>query len=294
MYHIQLLLYAALFGSSALIFKVISAQLTVYTTVFLRLAIGGFILCIICVATKTVIFKKEQFKRIAFIAIFNFVLPLLIFCYAGNLLDSSITSILKSLFPVFTIILSAIILREKISKIGLIGIFISIIGLIILNTKPDFSFDKSQIFPSLLLVLATILYAISAIFVRIKCKDIPSITNITASMTLGAIILLPLVALETNFQALRNPHILLAVLYISIFATSIAYIISFHLIKVRGATFAASGSFLIPLFGIAFGMIFMSEQMTANRIIGSICILTGMSLILEFYPKVNKKKLVSQ
>ena len=113
-------------------------------------------------------------------------------------------------------------------------------------------------------------------------------------MTLGAIILLPFTAFETNFQALQSPKLLLAVVYISIFATSIAYIISFHLIKVRDATFAASGSFLIPIFGIAFGIIFMQEQMSANRAIGSICILAGMALVLGLYPKLNKQKLISQ
>jgi drug/metabolite transporter (DMT)-like permease len=285
MHHIQLILYSALFGSSALLFKIISAHLAVYTTVFLRLAICGLVLCIICLFTKTPIFKKEQFSRILFISSFNFVIPLLLFCYAGNLLDSSITSVLKALFPVFTIILSAVILRERISKIGVIGIAISIAGILCLNIKKDLSFDETQIFPSLILVIATIMYASSAIFVRMKCKDISPLTNITASMTLGSIALLPFLAFETNLQALTQPKILLSVIYISVFATSLAYIISFHLIKVRSATFSASGAFLIPLFGIAFGVIFMHEHMNSNRIIGSALILAGMALALGLYPK---------
>ena len=288
MHHIQLTLYAALFGSSALLFKIISAHLAVYTTVFLRLAIGGVVLCIICLFTKTPIFKKEQFSRILFISSFNFVLPLLLFCYAGNLLDSSITSVLKALFPVFTIILSSVILRERISKIGAIGITISVVGILCLNIKKDFSFDETQIFPSLILVLATIMYASCAIFVRMKCKDISPLTNITASMTLGSIALLPFLAFEANLQALSQTKILLSVIYISVFATSLAYIISFHLIKVRSATFSASGSFLIPLFGIAFGVIFMQEQMTANRIIGSALILAGMALAMGLYPTLRR------
>jgi len=289
MYHfLQLVLLGALFGSSAMMFKFLAGELSIYFTVFLRLLVGGLTLMIFCIYTKTPIIMLKNLHKLAFVTIVNFVIPLVLFCNAGKILDSSIVSILNGMFPVFTIIFAHFILNDKISFTGSIGIVLSMLGVCVLNLKNGLHFELNQVLAAIMIIIATICYAISTIFTRVQCKDIPPLTNATAGIVLGAILLSPSTFFENNMTALLNFKIVLAIRYFGIFSTAIAYAILFHLIKVRGATFAANCSFLTPIFGTIYGMIFMHEQMTQSRVVGGLLILTGLALILKLYPKFSK------
>lgn len=290
MHYLLLISIGALFGSSAMMFKLLSTEFSVFFTVFARFSVGGAILSLLCLATKTPIFPLKHIWKLAFIALVNFLIPLLLFCTAGTMMDSSLVSILNGMFPVFTIIFAHYILKDKMSISGVVGVCLSMLGVCVLNVKNGLNFDFNQILAALMIILATICYAAATIFTKMKCKDIPPFTNATAGIVIAAILLVPSVFFETNLQALHNWKILLAIAYFGTCCTAISYAILFHLIKVRGATFASNGSFLVSIFGSIYGIIFMQEQMTANRIIGGLLILTGMALVLKLHTKLLKNE----
>ncbi len=225
-----------------------------------------------------------------FIALVNFLIPLLLFCTAGTMMDSSLVSILNGMFPVFTIIFAHYILQDKMSISGVVGVCLSMLGVCVLNLKNGLNFDFNQILAALMIILATICYAISTIFTKMKCKNIPPLTNATGGIVISAILLLPSIFFETNLQALLDWKIFLTVAYFGTCCTAIAYGILFHLIKVRGATFASNCSFLTPIFGTIYGIIFMQETMTTNRIAGGVLIIVGMALVLKLHTKFLKNE----
>ncbi len=290
MHYALLISIGALFGSSAMMFKLLSAEFSVFFTVFVRFFVGGIILSAFCIVTKTPILPLKHIKKLAFIGVVNFLIPLLLFCTAGKMIDSSLVSILNGMFPVFTIIFAHFILKDRMSIAGVVGVGLSMLGVCILNLKDGITFDSNQILAALIIILATICYATATIFTKIKCKDIPPFTNATAGIVISAILLSPSVFFESNLQALCDWKILLTIAYFGTCCTAIAYAILFYLIKVRGATFAANCSFLTPIFGSIYGIIFMQETMTANRIIGGFLILTGMALVLKLHTKFLKNE----
>ncbi len=290
MHYLSLILIGALFGSSAMMFKILSAEFSIFFTVFLRFSVGGAILCLFCLATKNPILPLKHIKKLAFIGVVNFLIPISLFCAAGRMIDSSLVSILNGMFPVFTIIFAHYILKDRMTIAGVIGVFLSMLGVCILNLKDGMTFDSNQILAALMILLATICYATVTIFTRLKCKDVPPFTNATGGIVISAILLSPSIFFEPNLQALYNWKILLTVAYFGTCCTAVAYAILFHLIKVRGATFASNGSFLIPIFGTIYGIMFMQEQMTTNRIAGGILIIIGMALVLKLHTKLLKNE----
>ena len=290
MHYILLILIGALFGSSAMMFKLLSAEFSVFFTVFLRFLVGGTILSVFCFVKKTPIVSLKYFVRLVFIAFVNFLIPLSLFCTAGRMIDSSLVSILNGMFPVFTIIFAHFVLNDRISIAGVVGVFLSMLGVCVLNLKDGMTFDSNQILAALMILFATICYAVATIFTKIKCKDIPPLTNATGGIVISAILLFPSVFFEQNMQAFFDWKVILAVLYLGTCCTAISYAILFYLIKVRGATFASNGSFLIPIFGSIYGIIFLHETMTTNRIMGGILILTGMALVLKLHTKLLKNE----
>ena len=211
----------------------------------------------------------------------NFAIPLSLFCYAGKFLDSSIISILNAMFPVFTIIFASFLLKEHISKLGWFGVFLSIAGIIVLNMKEGLVFDLVDILPAFAVIFATICYAVCAIFVRTKCKEISAITNVTGGILIATLSLLPFVFFEKNITAFTTQSIFIIIVYMGIFPTAIAYLLQFHLVKVRGVVFSANSAFLIPIFGTIYGITFLGEIFTPQRIIGSAMVLFGLALILK-------------
>ena len=290
MHYILLILIGALFGSSAMMFKMLSAEFSVFFTVFLRFLVGGTILSAFCFMKKIPIVSLKYFVRLVFIALVNFLIPLLLFCTAGKMIDSSLVSILNGMFPVFTIIFAHFILKDRMSIAGVIGVGLSMLGVCVLNLKDGITFDSNQILAAFMILFATICYAVATIFTKIKCKDIPPLTNATGGIVISAILLFPSVFFEQNMQAFFDWKVILAVLYFGTCCTAISYAILFYLIKVRGATFASNCSFLTPIFGTIYGIIFMQEQMTINRIMGGILILIGMALVLKLHTKLLKNE----
>ena len=281
MHYVFLVLIGAFFGSSAMCFKIISAELSVFTAVFLRFLIGSLVLIGVCIYTKNLSFPKKDIWKAILIGIVHFTIPVSLFCYAGKFLDSSIVSILNTMYPIFTIIFASVLLKENVTRLSWFGVIVSTLGIVILNSKDGLNIDAQDVVPSLCVVLATICYAVATIFVKTKCSNIPPVTNITVALTIATIPLVPSIFFETNLVALLKPKIFLIILYMGVCSTAIAYLLHFYLIKARGSAFSTFSSFLIPVFGIIYGIIFMNEVFTAQRIVGAIMVLFGLALILK-------------
>ena len=279
-----LIFCAAIWGASASLYKIGSFYATGLELAFLRLFVGGLCLVMICVMQKKLVLKKKDIFNFLFIGLFNFAIPFLLIAKASSFMDTGIITILNGFYPIFVAILSSLVLKQKMSRQSMFGVFLALCGffMIYVNVFLKNSQININTIGVLMVVCANICYAIAVIFNKARCKDIDPIISSAFSISFGAICLMPFFASSFNFSNLLIPKFVLVILTIGIFGTAIAYYLYFLIIKKYGTSIASMESFLIPIFGSFYGFLFFHEKITIFKIIGGLLILAGMKFLINF------------
>ena len=233
-------------------------------------------------------FKKVNKKHILPIFIMAFFgngIPAFLFTKAQTELDSSLVGILNSLVPLFTLLLGVYFFKSKPSNINILGVMLGLCGAVFLAIFGAGNGIEINNYV-LLVVLATVMYAISINVIKKYLQNIDAL-SVTA---LAFVIIGPLSALyifSTDFLTLvQTEEGIEALLYITLLAivgTSAAVVIFNKLIIRSSAIFASSVTYLIPIIAILWG-VFDGENITIHHILAVIIILSGVYL-------VNKKSI---
>ena len=226
-------------------------------------------------------FRKTHIIPLGIVSIIGTLLPAILFAKAQTNLNSSIVGMLNALTPIFTLIIGiSCFSKKKYTPNNIIGIIIGIIGSYVLL----FSNNQSHIGTKyvLMVISATILYAISINTIKEKLTDLKSIDIAVLSSFFSAII--PIVfILNGNFYSIiektsANFSVFIHLIILGSICTSLAIIIFNYLIKRSNALFASSTTYLIPIFAIIWGFI-DHELIMAREIIGMLIILVGVFIM---------------
>ena len=212
----------------------------------------------------------------------NFI-PFSLISWSEQYIQSNTAGLLLSVAPIFTLFLSYFFIKEeKFFLRKFISIFIGFLGVIFI-----FGFDSlvhisskqsGNFFPKLAIIIAALGYVVSAILAY-KVKHINTITLTTFVTISAAFISLPFMMIaEFNSFSSFNFNSLLSLFYLGLFPTAIAFVLRFHLISKAGPVFLSYVAYLIPVFAIFWGYIFLKETMPQETLIGIILILLGVFL----------------
>jgi drug/metabolite transporter (DMT)-like permease len=278
---IALFFLAIIWGSSFILMK---KGLVVYShnvVAALRISLASIVLFPFALKGFNKVNAKD-WKYLIFTGVIGNGIPAFLFTFAQTEVSSSLTGMLNSLVPIFSLVVGLFLFKSKPLKTQVIGIFIGLLGasgLILSNGLPS---ENSNFMFILLIVLATVCYALSVNVIKAYLKEINAI-HITA---LSFICLAPftiIYLLTTNFieVTINNSASFNALIYIGILAilgTALAIIIFNLLIKATTTVFATSVTYLIPIVAIFWG-IFDGETMNMIQVISALITLIGIYFI---------------
>lgn len=203
-------------------------------------------------------------------------------------ISSSIAGIINSLMPIFVIIVGSLVWKFSTSRRQLLGVLISFIGACILALGSGES-GEIKIYPILLLLLATLLYAINTTTVKSKLHDVPAI--LISAYVFSFVLFLPsLVALVfsgffSHFSFTKDNFVGLGfVAMLSIFGTGLAMMMNYKLLSISTPLFASTVTLLMPIVAIIWGIL-DGEKLTTMQSIGALIILAGL-IFLRSKPKM--------
>lgn len=281
---IILLFLAFIWGSSFILMKR-GLEVYSYTEVAaLRMSIS--FICLIPFAAKH--FKsieRKYWKYLAIVGIFGNGIPAFLFTKAQTGLSSSLTGMLNSLVPLFTLLLGLILFKTQFKANRFIGAFVGLIGAIGLITSNGVDFESSNLSYTFYVVIATSCYAISVNTINTYLKEIGSLKITAISFVfIGPPILAFL--FSTNFipTTINNEVAGIALFYIAIlaiFGTVVSVILFNMLIKKTSGVFATSVTYLIPIIAIFWGIL-DGESINFIQIISILIILIGIYFINKF------------
>lgn len=196
--------------------------------------------------------------------------------------------------PILILLLSIIILKTLITKLQILGVFLSAIGVIFLilkgdvNTLLNLDFHHGDIW----MIFSSISWAIYSILLKFKPKNFSNSEFFVANMYVGFIYLTPLYFMQgftIESQIMLISEYWHFFLYISLFASILSYIFWNIGVDNIGAAKTSQFAHLMPLFGSILAFVFLGEELKSYHIIGALLIALGIYLSLFFKTNIVKK-----
>lgn len=286
---ILLALLSLIWGSSFILIKKSLDHFNPYEVGALRVLIAGLVL--LPVAIKNIRkFPMKNVKWLILAAITGNFIPMFLFPIAETEVSSSIAGIINSMMPIFVIIVGALLWKFETTKRQIIGVLISFSGACILAFSGGEG-GEFKLIPILLLLLATLLYAISTTTVKSKLSDIPA--KILSAFVFSLVLIFPsLIALVFAgfFNELKMDNNLLVglgfVSLLSVFGTGLAMMLNYRLLSVSTPLFASTVTLLMPIVAIIWGIL-DGEKLTIMQGFGGVIILAGLIFLRQMPAKVK-------
>lgn len=286
---ILLALLSLIWGSSFILIKKSLDHFNPYEVGALRVLIAGLVL--LPVAIKNIRkFPKKNVKWLILAAITGNFIPMFLFPIAETEVSSSIAGIINSMMPIFVIIVGALLWKFETTKRQIIGVLISFSGASILAFSGGDG-GEFKFIPILLLLLATLLYAISTTTVKSKLSDIPA--KILSAFVFSLVLIFPsFIALVFAgfFNELEMDNNLLVgigfVSLLSVFGTGLAMMLNYRLLSVSTPLFASTVTLLMPIVAIIWGLL-DGEKLTIMQGLGGVIILAGLIFLRQMPAKVK-------
>jgi drug/metabolite transporter (DMT)-like permease len=279
----RLILLAAIWGASFLFIRI---AVPTFGPAFLmngRVLFAALFLLFVGLLLKkrlSLLTNWQHYLKLGFI---NSALPFLLFAYAAGVLTASLLSVLNATAPIWGAVIGILFYRQPLSVKVLIGLVLGVTGVAILV-----GFDPVLLQPGALLAVAAAAsaaccYGIATHYTR-RAKAVEPFANAHGSMWGALCCLLP-VTLLFPIQQTITPGVAAAVLALGVICTGVAYLLYFKLVQEVGATSTLTVTFLIPVFGVLWGALFLGEQVGWHTLLGSLTVLTGTALVTGFSPR---------
>lgn len=228
---------------------------------------------------------KKDAKNLIFVGFVGNFFPAILFALGQTRVDSNLAGILNAMVPVFVLILGLLFYKIKTNIIQVTGVFLGLLGTVILITKDSlFNFLSINIYV-FLIILATVCYAVNMNQVNRYLKHLKG-SEITALAFLFIGPVAGLILLFTDFSKATISETvffdLVCIILLGLFGSAVAVIMINYIITKIGAMFASSVTYIIPVFAVIFGVIDGEE-------VGFLHFLAGIIVLFGVY-LVNKKK----
>lgn len=276
-----MLLLAFIWGSSFILMK---KGLVIYTpqqVASIRIFISFLVLLPIALRHLSGL-RKSELKYLVIVGLCGTGVPAFLFAIAQTNINSSLAGMLNSLVPFFTLLLGVLIFGLKFKLHRILGVMIGLLGAFGLLGLGTSEVNTTNWTYGLLIVAATICYAISVNVIKKYLVRLKSLAiTATSIMFIGppaGIFLFTTDFTDKASQGGEHLASLLAVLTLGIFGTALAIIIFNMLIKRVSALFAASVTYLIPVFAILWGVV-DGEIITTIQLVSIAIILTGVYIV---------------
>lgn len=274
---LQLVTLAAIWGASFLFMRMGAPEFGVIPLIALRVAIAAVLLSPVLRDASA----RREFRTHAVplfvVGVANSALPFCLLTYAALFVTAGTDSILNATTPLWTALVAYVWLRTPLTKPQTLGLAVGFAGVVVLAGSAVGAGAAGTPGAIAAAMLATLSYGFAAHYSKRKLANVRPFVSAFGSQLFAAIVLTPLAApLWPRGDVHASAWI--AVVLLGAVCTAIAYLLYFRLIRNAGAQYAASVTFLIPLFGVVWGAVFLHETITAQTLAGCAIILLGTAL----------------
>jgi drug/metabolite transporter (DMT)-like permease len=289
---IDLVLLAAIWGSSFLFIRIAAPAFGPVGLVEVRMVSGALVLLPLLVAGIGLGTLRTHARQIALISVINFAVPFVLVTYAMLTLTAAFTSMLNGTVPMWTALIAALWFGERVRPSQWLGLAVGATGVLVLvGDKIELSRSGAGWTETIAVgaaLLGMMCYGLSANVARRTLGGVPPLATATGSQIAAAALLAPAALLTWPAQP-PSAGPWMAAIVLGVLCTGFAHLLYFRLIARVGAMRAANVTYLIPLFATLWGTIFLAEPLTVRLVTGGAIVLAGTALALGVFSRLRQR-----
>ena len=292
--YIELLILSAIWGSSFLFLRIASPEFGPIFLIEMRVASGLIVLLPICLLLGKIQELKENWKMIFILSLSNMTIPFCLFAYSALNVGAGILSIINATVPFFTAIIAFLVYQQRMTRYGLIGLMVGFMGVAVLVFDPSESSGVTNDLAIPSALFACVLYGVALNIVSHKLQGVSGISITTGALFFSTIVLIPFAVIERP-EVMPQGSVWFSVLALGVVCTGFGYILFYRLIARIGSQQAIMTTYLIPIFSILWGNLFLAESITLFMIFGGMLVLMGVGMTTGRFPGIaNLSKEISK
>lgn len=270
-----MIVLGAIWGGSFLFMRIASKEFGPIALIQFRVLVASLFLSCVVIAQGR---GRELFRfplRMSIVGLSGSAVPFTLFAFGTLTLSAGLASVLNATSPFFGALIAVFYFREPLNRTKWLGLLVAFSGVYLLVS------DKLQISGGTLAIAACLFaafcYGVSAHYSKRKLADLSPIAVAAGSQIASSVWMLPvsLWYLPSEVPSLQS---WMAAITLGVVCTGVALVIYFYLIQAVDATRAMTIAYLIPLFGILWGAIFLGETLTYLAFLGGCFVLLGLYL----------------
>jgi len=281
-----LLALTILWGSAFLLTKIAVGSIPPHLVVVGRLAIAAAILVpLALVVSRGLGSGKRLWLFLVMIALFGNALPFSLISWGQQFIDSGLAGILMAVMPLATLSLSHFLVPgERLTPYRAGGFLLGFLGVVVLmgpEALTGLADGSGQLLPMLAVLGGAVCYAVSSILARLRPSS-DALSSAAATTLLATLMILPFVVGPASPPVAEVPSLssVTAVACLGIFSTALAAILYFRLIRSAGPAFVSQLNYLIPLWAVVMGVVFLGES-PELRDLGALTLILGGILFAQ-------------
>jgi drug/metabolite transporter (DMT)-like permease len=276
-----LILLAALWGASYIFIRVAVPALGPFVLMSARVALASGTLAFYAVILARGMPKfRSRWKEFLIVGATNSAIPFTLIAAAEIKLTASLAAILNSTTALFVAVVAAVWIGESLTARKVGGLLLGFAGVVVLVGWDPVSLNGAVLLAVGAMLAASLSYAVGGVYVKRTFAGVSPLAMTIGQQGAAAVILLPLAAVSLPGEAPPLPAALSA-LALALLCTAVAYLLYFRLIENVGPTKTLAVTFLIPVFGLLFGVVLLDEPVGLGTLVGFAIISYGVALVTE-------------
>ena len=276
-------LLGLIWGSSFAWIKIAVADVPPATLVAWRMSLGALgMLALIAALRLPRPRGMGEWLPLVVLGAVNAAIPIFLISWGQQWVDSGTAAVLNSLAPIFSLVIAGLALRvEPVTALRVTGLLLGFVGAAILASRQlELRADAAGLIGAMAVVLAAFSYAVGASYARHRIQRTHRYVVAGGTLLFAAVDawVLALVA-DGGLVLPTQLSSVIAIAWLGILGSFVAYVLFFFLIEHLGATMASMVTYLFPVVGVGLGVLALGEPMDVRLALGTILVLIGIIVV---------------
>lgn len=278
----QLILLAAIWGASFLFMRIAVPQLGPVWLLGIRLLSATLFLLLVAQWMREPLRASCRWRHYLTLGVFNTAVPFFAMAWAAAQLPASVLSVINATAPLCGLVVGFVWRRKPVTLNAILGLLCGMAGVASLVGLGGRDFAAGTLAAVLVAMLAPVCYGIASSYAEFA-ERVPSFANAHGSLWAAVVLITPVVV-TAPLPASWPAGALAAALVLGVVCSGVAYLLYYHLVSTVGAASALTVGYLIPLFGVTWGWLFLDEAVGWHTLAGAALVLTGTALVTGVRP----------
>ncbi|MDP3845632.1 MAG: DMT family transporter [Pseudomonas sp.] len=284
---LRMISLAAIWGASFLFMRMVAPVLGAVPSAFFRVVLAGLGLFALLMLLRVKLDFRGKFKYCLLLGLINSGLPSILYCLAALVLPAGYSAIFNATTPLMGALIGTLFFAEVMTFNKGLGVFLGLFGVALLTRTGPLAFSLELLWGALACLLATACYGFAGFLARRWLDQQGGLDSRLAtfgSMLGATLLLLPLFAYSVASQppaSWGGLNVWLALLGLGLVCTAFAYVLYFQLLSAIGPLKSMAVTFLIPPFGVLWGVWLLDEPLSWAYLYGGALIVLAVYLVLK-------------